>query len=329
MKQYKYYIKGTVMGSRGTDWDTEDVSSHELVDYRSDIEELFTRDPDDNLAQYISEGDADEDKLYGVVTEIWVGVKVIDHALYSWTEVSATRELTDEEKKILLNYLTGQFSDGYGEGLEQNAFYSDTEVEECEEYDEQTGEYFYEEYDVDVNMYLHLWQYKGFHLEFVEPDKHTSWLEYAVEDGDITNDELFLAKKIQLNINGEDYGLFLGQIKEFIPLDQIKRVGYYGVAVENDTDFDGAYLVTLRTGAERVFGWKDFIPGLKEVSHSYRPQCKLIGEDGNIFNLTGIARRTLKSAGFREKADEMTERVTKSKSYAEALAIISEYVEVI
>jgi hypothetical protein len=59
-----------------------------------------------------------------------------------------------------------------------------------------------------------------------------------------------------------------------------------------------------------------------------KPKCKLIGEDGNIFNLLGIASKTLKEAGLKSKADEMAARVYDSKSYMEALAIISEYVEV-
>lgn len=59
-----------------------------------------------------------------------------------------------------------------------------------------------------------------------------------------------------------------------------------------------------------------------------KPKCQLIGRDGNIFNLMGIASRTLKQAGLKEKADEMIKRITASKSYDEALGIIMEYVEV-
>lgn len=59
-----------------------------------------------------------------------------------------------------------------------------------------------------------------------------------------------------------------------------------------------------------------------------KPKCKLIGEDGNIFNLMGIASRTLRRAGFDTEAKEMVDRITKSKSYDEALVIIMEYVEV-
>lgn len=58
-----------------------------------------------------------------------------------------------------------------------------------------------------------------------------------------------------------------------------------------------------------------------------RPQAKLIGEDGNIFNLMGIASRSLKDAGYKQEATEMIERITTTaKSYDEALNIISQYV---
>lgn len=60
-----------------------------------------------------------------------------------------------------------------------------------------------------------------------------------------------------------------------------------------------------------------------------KPKCKLIGEDGNIFNLIGIASRILKEADLEDKADEMAKRVYESKSYIEALAIISEYVNIV
>ena len=59
-----------------------------------------------------------------------------------------------------------------------------------------------------------------------------------------------------------------------------------------------------------------------------KPKAKLIGADGNIFNLIGIASRSLKIAGQNDKVTEMSERVMSSGSYDEALSIIMEYVEV-
>lgn len=63
-------------------------------------------------------------------------------------------------------------------------------------------------------------------------------------------------------------------------------------------------------------------------SENTKPKCVLIGEDGNIFNLMGIASRTLKRNGMSEEAKEMCDKITKSRSYDQALAIISDYVEV-
>ena len=58
-------------------------------------------------------------------------------------------------------------------------------------------------------------------------------------------------------------------------------------------------------------------------------KCRLIGEDGNIFNLMGIVSRTLKEAGEPEKAEEMIRRITSdAKSYDEALAMLMEDVDV-
>lgn len=60
-----------------------------------------------------------------------------------------------------------------------------------------------------------------------------------------------------------------------------------------------------------------------------KPDCKLIGEDGNIFNLMARAIRTLRENNLSEEAKEMRERITSSGSYDEALCIIGEYVNII
>lgn len=59
-----------------------------------------------------------------------------------------------------------------------------------------------------------------------------------------------------------------------------------------------------------------------------KPDCALIGQDGNIFNLVGIASHTLKRCGLADQAKEMFSRVMSSGSYNEALAIIGEYVNI-
>lgn len=66
----------------------------------------------------------------------------------------------------------------------------------------------------------------------------------------------------------------------------------------------------------------------REGRNSIKPKCALIGKNGNIFNLMGIASRTLEENNMREKAKEMRERITSSNSYDEALGIMQEYVEI-
>lgn len=59
-----------------------------------------------------------------------------------------------------------------------------------------------------------------------------------------------------------------------------------------------------------------------------KPDCALIGQDGNIFNLVGIAARTLREHDLKDQAKEMKDRVFASGSYYEALNIIGEYVNI-
>lgn len=63
---------------------------------------------------------------------------------------------------------------------------------------------------------------------------------------------------------------------------------------------------------------------------STKPLCRLVGEDGNIFNLMAIARRTLAKHGLRSQGEEMYNRIiNQARSYDEALFIISQYVEIV
>ncbi len=62
------------------------------------------------------------------------------------------------------------------------------------------------------------------------------------------------------------------------------------------------------------------------MAEKEKPMCPIIGANGNIFNILGIASRTLKGNGMAEEAAEMYNRVTSSGSYEEALGIITEYI---
>ncbi len=67
----------------------------------------------------------------------------------------------------------------------------------------------------------------------------------------------------------------------------------------------------------------------KQIREQKKPDCPLIGQDSNVFNLIGIASQTLRRAGMPEQANEMSSRIqTEAHSYDEALGIIMEYVNV-
>jgi uncharacterized membrane protein len=58
-----------------------------------------------------------------------------------------------------------------------------------------------------------------------------------------------------------------------------------------------------------------------------KPKAKVLGQDGNVFNIISICSKALKKDGQKEQANQMTERVYSSGSYDEALQIMMEYCE--
>ena len=59
-----------------------------------------------------------------------------------------------------------------------------------------------------------------------------------------------------------------------------------------------------------------------------KPNCPLVGQDGNIFNLMAIASRTLREHDMAEQATEMCERIRNCGNYYSALGVIGEYVNI-
>lgn len=59
-----------------------------------------------------------------------------------------------------------------------------------------------------------------------------------------------------------------------------------------------------------------------------KPTVKLIGEDGNVFNLIGKTVKALRRAGQPEAAKTFSETAFKCGSYDEVLALIMDYCEV-
>lgn len=89
----------------------------------------------------------------------------------------------------------------------------------------------------------------------------------------------------------------------------------------------------LQTYGQFVGTWlSDYVPNQLGGYHledpkQRKPSMRLEDQDGNIFSILGRASHLLKEAGQKDRANEMFRRVTGSDSYAEALHIISEYVD--
>lgn len=63
-----------------------------------------------------------------------------------------------------------------------------------------------------------------------------------------------------------------------------------------------------------------------------KPACKLIGQNGNVFNLIGITRKTLKEYDLQQELAQFDQRFHAIKengdSYDDVLNLISEFVTV-
>lgn len=106
---------------------------------------------------------------------------------------------------------------------------------------------------------------------------------------------------------------------------------------EGGVEIDMGKLAMWRLHSHEQFGgtWlSDYVPNrlggfiTEHEPDKTKPDCRLIGEDGNIFNLMGLAARTLRHNGLTEQATEMTGRIHECGSYDEALCIIGEYVNI-
>lgn len=85
------------------EWDIEELIEKELSDMNEDMKDFFY---DDDNAQK------------KMVTAIW-GVEEKNGVLYGKTEIKLREPFTPEEKEKVRDWVSGQNSDGFGEGLEQ------------------------------------------------------------------------------------------------------------------------------------------------------------------------------------------------------------------
>ena len=116
------------------------LDGHELLEYETAIHDAVendTRDFGGNLMQYYHE----DDSVRGKVVTAIPSVEVHGNKLCGCLTVELKEPLLDDEQTVLCNYITGQYSDGWGEGFEQR----DIRVD-------------------DGTLAVHFWQEDGFKM---------------------------------------------------------------------------------------------------------------------------------------------------------------------
>lgn len=118
----------------------------ELTGYRDVIRDAIYEDVKDfygDLMRYYREDDSVRSKVVSAVPS----VEICGNKLCGCLTVELKEPLLDDEQTVLCNYITGQYSDGWGEGFEQR------------------------EIDVgDGKLYVHFWQDHDFELKRDVPD---------------------------------------------------------------------------------------------------------------------------------------------------------------
>ena len=136
------------------DWENESyneyegcpLDGHDLLQYADAVDEAVKKDIADfngDLMQYYHEDDSVRNKVITADPS----VEVHGNKLCGCLTVELKEPLLDDEQTVLCNYISGQYSDGWGEGFEQR------------------------EIDVgDGKLYVHFWQDHDFELKRDVPD---------------------------------------------------------------------------------------------------------------------------------------------------------------
>ncbi|MFZ5944318.1 MAG: hypothetical protein ACOYVD_09425 [Bacillota bacterium] len=106
-------------GEYGLDDNPEDITSKEAVAYEDSILAAIAKENrffenDRGLAEYIH-----DEALNKKVYSLYPSVEVVDGELWGVMTAGLKESLSGEETAELINFVSGQNSDGYGEGLEQ------------------------------------------------------------------------------------------------------------------------------------------------------------------------------------------------------------------
>ena len=148
------------------------LDGHDLLQYADAVDEAVKKDIADfngDLMQYYHEDDSVRRKVVSAVPS----VEICGNKLCGCLTVELKEPLLDDEQTVLCNYISGQYSDGWGEGFEQR----DIRVE-------------------DGTLAVHFWQDHDFELKRDVPDM----TEF--------NKLLNRSKKPKMQLIGQDGNIF-------------------------------------------------------------------------------------------------------------------------
>jgi hypothetical protein len=102
-------------------YDSEEISSHELAKYEEEILKAIEKrrlpgEEQRGMMKYYSE----RDSLNAKVSKYEFTVEEVGGELMGVAVLTLNDDLTDQELELIKNEISGQASDGYGEGFEQN-----------------------------------------------------------------------------------------------------------------------------------------------------------------------------------------------------------------
>lgn len=91
-------------------------------------------------------------------------MKFTTTSLYGVANCTVADDWNETDTEQLKSYLTGQWADGFGEGLEQQDVAAFTELESYEEYDEENDEFYESECEVSYYVTVSFWQDKNYRI---------------------------------------------------------------------------------------------------------------------------------------------------------------------
>ncbi|MFR3669384.1 MAG: hypothetical protein ACLTVV_17005 [Ruminococcus sp.] len=230
------------------DWEEEDYNDFEeeqvffegddLTEYASVIQEKIAEynrvghddDRTDNLMDYFDGSAAIKEKVVSAVPS----VKESDGVLYGCTTLELKEYLEAEELSELCEYLTGQYSDGWGEGFEQQEI--------------QVG---------DGEIYVHFWQGDDYEIQSSDPDyqqKETEMrrpkMQLVGQDGNVFSILARANKLLQANGQGQEAKEMIARVQKSENYYQALHIISEYVETELSEDFQKATKPPKKRGKE-------------------------------------------------------------------------------